>query len=109
MTNGEHIFLVLSSFGISLPNSFKKQFSTYLADGVGSEDIEEIYTNAYAAIREDPTFKPTEKTKDWKAESKKYATTRLTLEQRKAKIQAKIEAFKDNKGDAAEEDEEDDE
>ena len=73
--------------------SFKKQFASYLADGVGSEDIEEIYTNAYAAIREDPTFKPTEKTKDWAAESKKYQTPKLTLEQRKQRIQEKIEAF----------------
>jgi large subunit ribosomal protein L5e len=97
------------SFGISPLNSFKKQFSTYLADGIGSEDIEEIYTNAYAAIREDPNFKPTEKTKDWKVECKKYSTPRLNLEQRKAKIQAKIEAFKANGGGAANEDEEEDE
>jgi large subunit ribosomal protein L5e len=92
-----------------LPNmlhSFKKQFSTYLSDGVGSEDIEEIYTSAYAAIREDPTFKPTDKAKDWRAESKKYATPRLTLEQRKARIQAKIEAFKTSGGAVAEEEEE---
>lgn len=73
--------------------SFKKQFSTYLADGVGSEDIEEIYTNAYAAIREDPTFKPTDKSKDWKSESQKYRTPKLTLEQRRQRIQEKIEAF----------------
>ena len=73
--------------------SFKKQFASYLEDGIGSEDIEEIYTNAYAAIREDPTFKPTEKTKDWAAESKKYQTPKLTLEQRKQRIQEKIEAF----------------
>jgi len=84
---------------------FKKQFSTYLEDGIGSEDIEEIYTNAYEAIRADPTFKSTEKTKDWKAESKKYSTPRLTLEQRKAKIQARIESFKLNGGGAADEDE----
>ena len=88
--------------------SFKKQFSTYLADGIGSEDIEEIYTNAYAAIREDPTFKPTEKTKDWKAESKKYKVPRLTAEQRKARIQEKIEAFK-ARGDAEVEVEEEEE
>lgn len=75
------------------PSSFKKQFSTYLADGVGSEDIEEIYTNAYAAIREDPTFKPTEKSKDWKTESKKFRTPKLTLEQRRQRIQEKIAAF----------------
>lgn len=85
---------------------FKKQFSTYLADGVGSEDIEEIYTNAYAAIREDPTFKPTEKTKDWKAESAKHRTPKLTLAQRKANIAAKIEKFQAG---GAEEDEEDEE
>jgi large subunit ribosomal protein L5e len=42
---------------------------------------------------------------DWKAECKKYATPRLTLEERKAKIQAKIEAFKANGGGAADEDE----
>lgn len=109
MTSGEYIFRIYLVTSYLTLNSFKKQFSTYLADGIGSEDIEEIYTNAYAAIREDPTFKPTEKTKDWKAESKKYSTTRLTLEQRKAKIQARIESFKANGGDAADEDEEGDE
>jgi large subunit ribosomal protein L5e len=73
---------------------FKKQFSTYLADGVGSEDIEEVFQNAHAAIREDPTFQPSEKTKDWKAESLKYKTSRLTHAQRKTAIEAKIQAFK---------------
>lgn len=87
---------------------FKKQFSTYLADGVGSEDIEEIYTSAYAAIREDPTFKPTEKTQDWKAETLKYKVPKLTLEQRQARIAEKIEKFKSTGG-ATDEDEEEDE
>ena len=76
-----------------LSYSFKKQFSTYLADGVGSEDIEEIFTNAYAAIREDPAFKATDKDQDWAAESKKYKDVKLTHAQRKARIQEKIEAF----------------
>ncbi|KAI6119298.1 hypothetical protein EDD16DRAFT_1581430 [Pisolithus croceorrhizus] len=48
-------------------------------DGIGSEDIEEMYTNAYAAIREDPTFKPTEKTKDWKAESLQVQETKTNF------------------------------
>lgn len=88
---------------------FKKQFASYLADGVGSEDIEEIYTNGYAAIREDPTFKPTEKTKDWKAESLKHKKHRLTYDERKAAIQAKIEAFKTSGGGEAAEEDEDEE
>lgn len=83
---------------------FKKQFSTYLADDIGSADIEEIYTSAYAAIREDPTFKPTEKTQDWATESKKYKSPKLTHEQRQQNIATKIEAFKAG-ADAAEDDE----
>lgn len=88
--------------------SFKKQFSTYLADGVGSEDMEEIYTNAYIAIREDPVFKPTEKSKDWKAESLKYKKSRLTYDQRKEQIEARIAIFKAGKSAAEEEDEDED-
>jgi large subunit ribosomal protein L5e len=88
---------------------FKKQFSTYLAEGVGSEDIEEIFQNAYAAIREDPTFKPSDKTKDWKAESLKYKKHRLTHEQRKVAIEAKIQAFKAGGEAMADADDEDDE
>jgi len=107
---GGHVAEYMESLEEEDDERFKKQFSTYLADGIGSEDIEEIYTNAYSAIREDPTFKPTDKTKDWKAEGKKYATPRLTYEQRKAKIQAKIEAFGAGGGAAGEdEDKEDDE
>lgn len=73
--------------------------------------MEEIYTNAYAAIREDPTFQPTEKTQDWKAETLKYKKHRLSDEQRKAAIQTKIEAFKASGGAEAAEgaDEEDEE
>jgi large subunit ribosomal protein L5e len=77
-----------------VPISFKKQFATYLEDGIGSEDIEEMYTNAYAKIREDPTFKPTEKDKDWKAESLKWKSKKLTNQQRKENIQQKIQSFK---------------
>jgi large subunit ribosomal protein L5e len=69
--------------------------------------MEEIYTNAYAASHEDPTFQPTDKTEDWKAVSLKYKKPRLTYDQRKAAIQAKIAAFKES-GEAAEGAEEDD-
>jgi len=101
---GGHVAEYMESLEEEDDERFKKQFSTYLADGIGSEDIEEMYTNAYAAIREDPTFKPTEKTKDWKAESLKYKTHKLTLEERRARIQAKIEAFQAG-ADAAEDEE----
>jgi len=107
---GGHVAEYMESLEEEDDERFKKQFSTYLEDGIGSEDIEEIYTNAYAAIREDPTFKPTEKTKDWRAESQKYATPRYTAEHRKARIQRKIQAFKAGReAGAADEDEDEDE
>jgi len=107
---GGHVAEYMESLEEEDEERFRKQFSTYLADDIGSEDIEEIYTNAYAAIREDPTFKPTEKEKDWKEETKKFNVARLTHAERKERIQKKIDAFHANQGaEAMEEDEEDDE
>ena len=92
---GGHIAEYMESLEEEDDERFKKQFSTYLADGVGSEDIEEIYSNAYAAIRENPEFKPTEKdVAKWKSESKKHKDVRLTKEQRDKRIQEKIAAYK---------------
>jgi len=101
---GGHVSEYMESLEEEDDERFKKQFSTYLADGVGSEDIEEMYTNAHAAIREDPTFKPTEKSKDWKAEGLKYRAKKLTHAERQANIAAKIEKFKSGGGAADQED-----
>jgi len=85
---------------------FKKQFSKYLADDIGSDDIEGIYKDAHAAIRANPEFKPTEKTKDWKAEGLKFKAKKLTLEERNVRIAEKIEKFKAGGFDEEEEEEE---
>jgi len=107
---GGHVAEYMESLEEEDDERFKKQFSTYLADGIGSEDIEEIYTNAYAAIRENPTFTPTEKdTEKWKSESQKHRTSKLNREQRRARVEEKIASYKAGKVDQAEEDEEADE
>ncbi|EJT52689.1 60S ribosomal protein l5-b [Trichosporon asahii var. asahii CBS 8904] len=72
---------------------FKKQFATYLADEVGSEDIEDMYRDAYEKIREDPAFKPTQKDSKWVEESKKYKAKALTREERRANIEKKIAEY----------------
>ena len=85
---------------------FKKQFARYLEDDIGSADIEEMYTSAFAAIREDPSHKPTEKdVKKWKTESKKYRPRKLSREMRRQRIQEKIEAYKAGKLAADDDDE----
>ncbi|KAH8108874.1 ribosomal L18 C-terminal region-domain-containing protein [Phellopilus nigrolimitatus] len=93
---GGHVAEYMESLEEEDDERFKKQFAMYLANGVGSEDMEEIHTNAYAAIREDPMFKLTEKSKDWEVESLKHKThrlTHLTHEQRIENIQTKIKTF----------------
>jgi len=106
---GGHVAEYMESLEEEDDERFKKQFSTYLADGVSSEDIEEIYTNAYATIRDNPKFEPTEKSKDWKAESHKHKVPRRTLDERKQAIQDKIAAFKAGGGAGGGGDDDDDE
>ncbi|WWC60513.1 60S ribosomal protein uL18 [Kwoniella dejecticola CBS 10117] len=107
---GGHVAEYMESLEEEDDERFKKQFSSYLAADVSSADIEEIYTEAYAKIREDPSFTPTEKdVAKWKSESKKYKAPKSTKEEKQARIQAKIEAYKAGKVDAADDEEEDEE
>ncbi|KAF9534278.1 60s ribosomal protein l5-b [Crepidotus variabilis] len=91
---GGHVAEYMESLEEEDDERFKKQFASYLADDIGSDDIEEIYKNGHAAIREDPEFKPTDKSKDYKAEGLKHKVRKLTYEQRKQRIAEKIEKFK---------------
>merc|ERR1711939_865853 len=75
---------------------YRTLFKNYIEDEIEAEDVEEIYTNAHEKIREDPSFKPTEKkfTKEqYAAESKKYKQYKLTKAERDAKIAKKIAEF----------------
>jgi len=105
---GGHVSEYMESLEEEDDERFKKQFAKYLEDEVGSEDIEELYTKAYAAIRENPKFEPTKKSKDWKAEAAKHKVARRTLEQRKQAVQAKIAAFKAGASADDDDDDEDD-
>ncbi|KAI0885789.1 60S ribosomal protein L5 [Annulohypoxylon maeteangense] len=74
---------------------YKSQFQKYLDDDIEADGLEDLYTEAHAAIREDP-FKKAEsdapqKTKEeWKAESKKYRTVKSTKAEKEERVKAKI-------------------
>ncbi|WVF70861.1 hypothetical protein IAT40_005655 [Kwoniella sp. CBS 6097] len=104
---GGHVAEYMESLEEEDDERFKKQFASYLASDIGSADIEDIYTEAYAKIREDPSFTPTEKdVAKWKSESLKRKNKKLTKEEKLARIQTKIEAYKAGKLDAEESDDE---
>ncbi|KAI9634536.1 putative 60S ribosomal protein l5-b [Dioszegia hungarica] len=104
---GGHVAEYMESLEEEDDERFKKQFATYLADDIGSDDIEEVYTSAYAAIREDPSFTATEKdTEKWKKESLSRKQHKLNREQRRSRVEEKIAAYKAGKLAAADSDDE---
>ncbi|CAA20691.1 60S ribosomal protein L5-A [Schizosaccharomyces pombe] len=70
---------------------YQKQFSGLIADGIESDQLEDIYAEAYAKIREDPSFQKSGKdAAAFKAESLKYTQRKLTAEERKERFNAKV-------------------
>jgi large subunit ribosomal protein L5e len=79
---------------------YKQQFSGYLDDDLDAEGLEEVYTDAHKAIREDPFLKDPEagekKSADyWKKESLKYKKKKLTYDEKKERVQARIAELRD--------------
>lgn len=76
---------------------FQKHFSKYLEAGLTADDLEDMYTEAHAKIREQPFLekkKPTDAEKQkWKSESQKHKDKKLTREQRVAKVAAQKKEF----------------
>jgi len=92
---GGHVAEYMETLADDDEERYKALFSGYIDDGIEADGLEELYTEAHKQIREDP-FKKDEdeeekKSKDhWKEESKKFRTPKLTKEQRRENVKAKI-------------------
>ncbi|EPY50445.1 60S ribosomal protein L5 [Schizosaccharomyces cryophilus OY26] len=72
---------------------FQKQFSSLIADGIESDQLEDIYAEAFAKIREDPSAQKSNKdVSAMKAESLKYKQRKLSGAERKERFNAKVAA-----------------
>ncbi|CAD6565177.1 MAG: 60S ribosomal protein L5 [Cyphobasidiales sp. Tagirdzhanova-0007] len=95
---GGHVAEYMESLEEEDDERFKKQFASYLADDIGSEDLEELYQEAHKQIRESPEAQK----KDYSAEqmtkfkdaSKEHYKPKLSYDQRKERVQAKISQYK---------------
>ncbi|CAI6332415.1 unnamed protein product [Periconia digitata] len=96
---GGHVAEYMETLADDDEERYKSQFSGYVDDDLEADGLEEMYTEAHSQIREDP-FKKEEgaepkKSKDeWKKESLKYRSQKLTKEQKEARIQEKIKELK---------------
>jgi large subunit ribosomal protein L5e len=92
---GGHVAEYMETLADDDEERYKSQFVKYLEDDVEADALEDLYTEAHAAIREDPLKKyesdaPKKTKAEWKAESQKYRSKKLTLAQRQERVQAKI-------------------
>ncbi|CAK4072428.1 unnamed protein product [Aphanomyces euteiches] len=83
---GEHIANHMKELEEDDPEMYASHFSQYVAAGVGSDDIEEMYTSVHEAIRADPTPAPK---KDFTPDPKFKNKAKRSLQQRKARVAQK--------------------
>ncbi|KTG37030.1 hypothetical protein cypCar_00001109 [Cyprinus carpio] len=79
--------------------TYKKQFSRFIKNGVTPDSMEEMYKKAHAAIRENPVH---EKKPKREVKKKRWNRAKLTLAQRKDRVAQKKASFL--RAQAAEED-----
>ncbi|KAF7683546.1 60S ribosomal protein L5 [Astathelohania contejeani] len=75
------------------PEKYKKQFSEYIKKGIQPEKIESLYENAFKSIRSNPMPEKKDKKFDY-SQFKKFKVPKLSLEERKKRIEEKLKAIK---------------
>ena len=96
---GGHVAEYMETLADDDEERYKSQFQKYIDDDIEADGLEDLYTEAHAAIREEPFKKneeaSTKSKEEWKKESLKFKATRLTLAQRKERVQEKIAELRD--------------
>jgi len=92
---GGHVAEYMETLADDDEERYKSQFNKYIDADMEADGLEEMYSEAHAAIREDPFKKDDDegdkKDKDyWKAEGKKYKVAKLSKEEKDAKVKEKI-------------------
>ncbi|KAK7744491.1 60S ribosomal protein L5 [Cytospora paraplurivora] len=92
---GGHVAEYMETLADDDEERFKSQFQKYVDDDIEADGLEELYQEAHQAIREDPFKKhesdaPKKTKEEWKEISKKYRAKKLTYDEKKARVQARI-------------------
>ena len=96
---GGHVAEYMETLADDDEERYKSQFHGYIDDDIEADGLEEMYAEAHKAIREDPWKKDDEEgekksKEEYKKESLKYRTPKMSKEEKKERVKAKIEAVK---------------
>ncbi len=94
---GGHVSEYMETLADDDEERYKSQFQGYIDDDIEADGLEEMYQEAHKAIREDPNKKDEEEDEgekkskeEWKAESKKYRTPKMSKEEKMERVKEKI-------------------
>jgi len=87
---GVHVADYMRSLADEDEDAYKRQFSRFIKNGITADNMEDMYKKAHSAIRADPAHKPSVK-KD--VTKKRWNAKKITLAERKAKVQAQKDEF----------------
>ncbi|KAL2589657.1 hypothetical protein AAZV13_13G243100 [Glycine max] len=88
---GGHVAAYMKILAEDEPEKYQSHFSEYIKRGIEADGIEALYKKVHAAIRADPTLRKSDK--EPPKEHKRYNMKKLTYEERKAKLIARVAAI----------------
>ncbi|KAL7894624.1 hypothetical protein HDV64DRAFT_116947 [Trichoderma sp. TUCIM 5745] len=92
---GGHVAEYMETLADDDEERYNGQFVKYIENDIEADGLEDLYTEAHKAIREDPFKKEDgegKKTKEeWKAISKQHKVARMSKAEKAANVQAKIQ------------------
>ncbi|KAI5462686.1 hypothetical protein BGZ63DRAFT_403886 [Mariannaea sp. PMI_226] len=97
---GGHVAEYMENLADDDEERFRSQFQKYIDDDVEADGLEDLYTEAHKAIREDPFKKyesdaPKKTKEEWKEISKKYRSVKLTKAEKEERVKERIQALLD--------------
>lgn len=90
---GGHVQEYMQEMQEEEPEKYEKHFSAFVAAGLDPENIEDMYKEAHAAIRADPSLKKGDRKKP--TEVKKWQPAKSTYDERKQRLATKLAALKE--------------
>jgi len=87
---GQHVADYMKTLMEDDEEAYKRQFSQFTKLGITPDELESIYSKAHAGIRADPEYKP--KDKKTYPSKKRWNARKITLAERKNKIQQRKKA-----------------
>merc|ERR1712226_239008 len=88
---GEHVSDWMSNLQDEDPDKYQAVFSKYIENEIEPDDLEDKWIEVHEAIRENPDF--VKKESKFSGEKKRFSHKKITLEERKARVAAKLAAL----------------